>query len=240
MGVIDKVCSSSHLIQNDRTSWRKQLTQLKLRVRSKNCKNLCRTRWIERIDAPDQFQTLQPSIVQCMESISAEGSRLWSLESLTDSKTLLLAITTTEFLSALVIANSCLHFLLALTCSLQAEAKDIVGAVTEIRDVMTTLKKIRDVSVHHKEWFTKVETICNSVGIEPSMPSLYARQRNRSNVPAENACDYYRQNISIPLLDHLISQFESRFSSHNQTALFGLYLVPAVRDEIHGRNFTTN
>ena len=76
-------------------------------------KDLCRTRWIEQIDAIDRFQTLHPSIVACMESISSEGSSKWSLDSLTDSCTLLLAITTTDFLSALVITNACLKYLLA-------------------------------------------------------------------------------------------------------------------------------
>ena len=195
----------------------------------KKLKDLCRTRWIQRIDAIDRFQTLHPSIVHCLKSISAEGSHRWSHDSLIDSKTLLLAITTTEFLSALVIVNACLHLLHGLTCSLQAEAKDIVGAVSEISCVRATLKKIReDVSSRHKEWFTTVEQMCHSVGDEPSLPRLCARQAHRSNIPAENACEYYRRVISIPLLDHLISQIESRFTSHHQTALHGLYLVPAL------------
>ena len=32
----------------------------------------------------------------------------------------------------------------------------------------------------------------------------------------------------IPLLDHLVSELESRFKSHNQATLQGLYLVPSV------------
>ena len=81
-------------------------------------KDLCRTRWIERIDALDRFQALHPSIVACMDSISSEGFRKWFPDSPTDSCTLLLAITTTDFLSALVISNACLKYLLALTRSL--------------------------------------------------------------------------------------------------------------------------
>ena len=63
------------------------------------------------------------------------GSSLWSQDSITDSRTLLLAITTTELVSALVITNGCLQYLLSLTCSLQAEAKDVVDAVTEVKHV---------------------------------------------------------------------------------------------------------
>lgn len=166
-------------------------------------KDLCCTHWIQRIDALDRFHVLHPSIVQCMESISSEESSLWTPDSIVDSKTLLLAITMAEFLSAVVVTNACLHYLLSLTCNLQSEAKDIMKAVTEVKHVITALKRAREnVSVHHREWFATVEQISDSVGIEPTLPRLCARQRNRSNVPAENACEYYRQVISIPLLDH--------------------------------------
>ena len=48
-------------------------------------KDLCRTRWIERIDAFDRFQT--SSVVACMEMISAEGTKRWSTDSVTDAST---------------------------------------------------------------------------------------------------------------------------------------------------------
>ena len=68
----------------------------------------CHTRWIERIDALDRFQKLHSSIAACMESILEEGRSRWSLDSLTDASTFLLAITTTDFVSALVITTKCL------------------------------------------------------------------------------------------------------------------------------------
>lgn len=66
-------------------------------------KDLCRTRWVERIDAFERFKNHYSSIVACYETILAEGSDSWTPDSLTDASTLLLAITTTDFLSALVI-----------------------------------------------------------------------------------------------------------------------------------------
>ena len=95
-------------------------------------KDLCRTRWIERIEALDRIKKLYSSIA-CFENISVEGSRMWSLDSVTDASTLLLVITGTEFINALVITNECLQYLRVLTTSLQEEAKDIVQAVSEIK-----------------------------------------------------------------------------------------------------------
>ena len=110
----------------------------------KKLKDLCRTRWVERIDALDRFKKLHSSLVSCFETISAEGSSSWTPDSLTDASTLLLAISTTDFLSALVITSSSLSYLMPLTKSLQAEAKDIVEAVTDISNLKAVLQDLRD------------------------------------------------------------------------------------------------
>ena len=84
------------------------------------------------------------SVVECFENICNDGVRLWSQDSLTDARGLILVITTTDFVSALVITNSCLKYLKAVTASLQAEAKDIVTAVSEIDIVTAALQDVRD------------------------------------------------------------------------------------------------
>ena len=70
-------------------------------------KDLRRTRWVQRIDALNVFQSLHPSIVACMETICSDGRSQWSADSVTDARGILLAFTT-DFVSALVITNSCL------------------------------------------------------------------------------------------------------------------------------------
>jgi hypothetical protein len=166
-----------------------------------------------------------------MENISTEGLREWSSDSVTDATTLLLAVSTTGFISALVITTACLQHLLGLTHSLQAEEKDIVQAVSEINSVKATLQDVRSyVDKHHDKWFADVEELCASMNTEPSLPRLCGRQRNRPNVPAQTPSEYYRLTISIPgpVLDHLLSEIEARFNKHQQTAVQGLYLISAL------------
>ena len=76
--------------------------------------------------------------------------------------------------------------------------------------------------------FHTVEEMCNKVGTVPTMPRKCVRQTHRSNVPAETPSVYYRRSISIPLLDHLLSEMDVRFTTHHQTALYGMCLVPSV------------
>lgn len=192
-------------------------------------KDLCRTRWIERIDALNRVKCLHSSIVACFESITAEGSHMWSPDSLTDASTLLHAIVTTDFISALVITSECLHYFLGLTRSLQQEAKDIVKAVCEVRTLATSLYQVREnVDSHHSEWFETVTEMCSNVGTTPSLPRICSRQRHRTNTPASSPSEYFKRMITIPILDHLLAELDRRFTSHQVTALQGLYLVPSV------------
>ena len=154
---------------------------------------------------------------------------MWSTESLTDATALLLNITSTDFISALVITNHILGYTKAITTSLQAEAIDVVAAARQINTVTTTLQQVRDnIDRHHAEWYQEVEAICLSEGLQVSLPRRCARQQHRSNMPADTPEVYYRRTITIPVLDHMISEFQTRFTSLQQQALQGLVLVPSA------------
>ena len=145
-----------------------------------------------------------------MESICDDCPRSWTPDALIDARSLLLAISTTDFLSALVITNCCLKYLQALTSNLQAETKDIVAAVGEINTVISTLQDVREnIDTYHSHWFSTVENMCGDVGTEPSVPRRCSRQSHRSNVPGSTQSEYYCRSISIHLVDQLLSEMWS-------------------------------
>ena len=192
-------------------------------------KDLCRTRWIEQIDALDRIRILYSSIVLCFERIVAERSSMWSNDSLTDANAFLLAITSTDFVSALVITHECIQYLSGLTASLQMEAKDIVNSVSEINTLISSLEQVRaSVDSHHDKWFNTISRMCNEVGTTPSLPRTCSRQHHRANVPASTPSEYYKRTISIPILDHLLAELKTRFTVYQKTVLQGLYLIPSV------------
>ena len=133
------------------TSFTKSIDEAQPDSNVHKLKDLCHTRWIQRPDALSLFQSLHPSTVACMEKISGgDNVQDWSTYSVSDARTLLLAVNTTDFLSALVITNSGLSYIQPLSYNLQAEAQDIVEAVKEICSVTTTLKDVRkSIDVHH-------------------------------------------------------------------------------------------
>ena len=160
-----------------------------------------------------------------MENICNDGARLWRQDSLTDAKGLLLPIITTGFVSALVITNSCLKYLNALTASLQAEAKDIVAAVREIDNVTAAVQDVTETSILIMLSGFQLLLMLSDVGMEPSVPRRCGRQTQQSNVPADTPSEYFQRAISIPVL---LSKLRSRFGAHQRAALLGLSIVPSL------------
>ncbi len=80
----------------------------------------------------------------------------------------------------------------------------------------------------HTQWFRCVEKMCQAVNTQPKLPRITGCQQHRSNHPASSPSEYYRLSISIPLLDHLLLEIDTRFSKHQQTAIQGLSLVPSI------------
>ena len=70
--------------------------------------------------------------------------------------------------------------------------------------------------------------MCSDIDVEPRLTRRCGRQTHRSNVPADTPSGYYCRTVSIPLLGHLLLEMDSRFSSHQQAALFGLSVVPSI------------
>ncbi len=56
-------------------------------------------------------------------------------------------------------------------------------------------------------------------------PRLANRQEHRSNIQAQDCSGYYRLNLTIPLLDHLISELDTRFNEDSSQNLSQLMLL---------------
>ena len=151
---------------------------------------------------------------------------MWSPDSVTDASTLLLVITRTGFISALVITNECLQYLRGLTTSLQEEAKDIVQEVSEIKTLTSSIKQVREMLTSSTVGGLKqVSKMYTDVGTTPSMPRICGR--HRASILASNPPEYYKRTTTVPILDHLLSELDKWFSSHKKNC-FSRSMVPSV------------
>ena len=60
------------------------------------------------------------------------------------------------------------------------------------------------------------------------MHRICGRKHHRASIPVSNPSEYFRRTITVPILDHLHSKLDKRFSSHKKKGFQGLYLVPSV------------
>ena len=70
------------------------------------------------------------------------------------------------------------------------------------------------------------------------MPWSCNRQVHQDNQPHSNFSEYYKYNITIPLVDHVVAHLQSYFSSSNITVTNGFYLVPYVLYKANNDNVT--
>ena len=67
--------------------------------------------------------------------------------------------------------------------------------------------------------------MADKVGSNVTKPCTTGRQMHRSNASANDPCEYYKRNVAIPLLDHIISELEQQFSNPSTLATSLLWLV---------------
>ena len=61
--------------------------------------------------------------------------------------------------------------------------------------------------------------------IEESRPRTAGRQQHRGNAPSASTSEYFRRQLTIPALDHLISKVSDRFSSRLTATLSQIMLL---------------
>ena len=102
MGVVDRVYVFFAAHPKHQGALDNSIAECQSQSSVKKSKDLCRTQ-VQQIDALHIFQSLHVSIVTCLEGICNAGPRMWSSDSVTDARSLQLAVSTTDFIASLVI-----------------------------------------------------------------------------------------------------------------------------------------
>ena len=195
-------------------------------------KMLCRTRWVERHDAYEVFTDLFVVIVSCLEQIANAPPAEWNRETRSEAQSFLLAVSQFSFIVTLTVTQKILAFTRGLSVKLQGRYVDVCRAHRDIESVKTALKSARSdsqVDTFHEQTFEEAVRLGASVGIEQSSPRLAGRQQHRSNVPAGTVKDYYKLNLTIPLLDHINGELDTRFSSESSAIVVDfMQLLPST------------
>lgn len=142
------------------------------------------------------------------------------------------AISQPCFIAALIAFEEVSSLLKPLTTRLQTPNQDIVQALMLVDHVQNALKGLRD---QYSEVWDSTLTLAQEMEVEMTLPRAPPKSKQRSNAPASSAEDYYRRNMFLPLVDTLLVDMESRFSSQQQSAMKLSMIVPAHLIEMNYR-----
>ena len=84
----------------------------------------------------------------------------------------------------------------------------------------------------HQCIYTAALSLAGKVGISEEMPRTFqGKQQHRANPEASSPMDFYRQTITVPMLDHLHTQLHERLMTTQKAPEF-MALLPS---EIAGK-----
>ena len=133
--------------------------------------NLCKTRWIARIDGLAVFVEVFTAIVKCFEIIKANADRSWNVESVNKAFYLFHATVSFSFIAHIVFVSRCLEVTRPLTVQLQDSASDAGSVREKVSSLYVQLERVRnDVDVRHAKWFEEATSLAESVGTLPEKP----------------------------------------------------------------------
>ena len=76
--------------------------------------------------------------------------------------------------------------------------------------------------------YTQSVRMAEKVGTVLGMPRITSRQQHRCNAEASSPREYFKRNVAIPVLDHIIMCIDQQFSPSAVIAASLLGLVPSV------------
>ncbi|XP_028419093.1 52 kDa repressor of the inhibitor of the protein kinase-like, partial [Dendronephthya gigantea] len=156
--------------------------------------NVCKTRWVARIDGLCVFIEVFPAIIRCLEIIRDNVGDNWNPDSVRKAVSLYSATVSFPFIVALVVVSKCLLVTQPLTVQLQESAIDAGAAREKVSALYVHLEKMRnDVDAEHDSWYKEAESMGTSVGTQPDQPRTTGRQQHRANTPADTPSQYYRR-----------------------------------------------
>ena len=158
-------------------------------ISAQKLKDVCRTRWIERIEAYETFFSLFPSLIMVLQAMVCSsahgqfGEWNWDSETTSRAQGFLHSITSSSFLVASSIVMDILSQLRVVTVKLQGRCTDIMNAYSLVSDVTLQFCLLRsNIEEEFALMFRDIEQRADDVGVEISVPRIVGRQIHRSRL----------------------------------------------------------
>ena len=150
--------------------------------------DVCRTRWVERIEGIDVFEELFVPVYYSLLVMKENNDTVhYNNETSAKAESLFKLVDDFEFIVTLVVTRSILDYLLPVTRKFQAKDLDLAQSMDLIQNLKLTNANLRNsVENYHENWYNKPKKLAEKVDISKAnmtKPRTCSRQIYRSNQP---------------------------------------------------------
>ena len=192
-------------------------------------KGLCQTRWVERPTTFDTIFDLYPYLMRTWEEMCSpsncdqlykDSSWNWDSETRSSANGLIVAFN---------LSKQLLEPIRPIAQCLQGKLQEVYFGFKKIGEVKQLYMDMRNnVDKQNTKMYEKALKLASDIGCEENMPRIIRGRQTRPNPDVASPCEYYRVIITIPFLDSVISEMDSRFSSEKRAHYELCTLVPEV------------
>uniref|UniRef100_A0A3Q3VWV1 THAP-type domain-containing protein n=1 Tax=Mola mola TaxID=94237 RepID=A0A3Q3VWV1_MOLML len=199
--------------------------------KAKELKEICQTSWTTKNDAFEVAVQILEALLLCMDSVHDNEDMRWTDEVAHNALEISKALTDFDFVMALIVLKNTLTLTRAFGKNLQGTATDIHFAAISVKAVLHSLREVFDnIDVYHEFWVEEAVNLAAAMEIPVKVPCSFLR-KNQSETGAIRPESYYRDHLSVPVVNHLISEINELFCEDHLKALRCLSLIPAVIEQ---------
>lgn len=180
------------------------------------------TLWQEKHDSYEVFVQMLEPLTECLEKIRSNPQR-WKPSISDQAGALLGRIMQFEFIIAMVILKNSASFTRELSAGLQKDHLSATSQLSQINGIVATLNRVKTtIKVFHQNWFDEASALAQSLKVQIEL--LESTMSRDSMIKPTN---FYKDTLSVPLVDNLINAVKDHFSEDHKEALNFLSLVPS-------------
>ncbi|XP_077360740.1 uncharacterized protein LOC144006007 [Festucalex cinctus] len=179
--------------------------------------------WQEMHDSYEVFVQMLEPLVECLEKVKSNPQR-WKKDVSEQAGLLLNKLLQFDFIIALVTLKNTSSFTRELSAGLQRDHFNAAFQLCQIAGIVATLNRVKtNLKVFHQNWFDEACAIAQSLRVAIEMPE--------NSLPRDSLIKpvgFYKDGLSVPLVDNLINAVKDHFSEDHKEALNFLSLVPCL------------
>ncbi|KAF7655676.1 hypothetical protein LDENG_00052380 [Lucifuga dentata] len=178
--------------------------------------------WQEKHDSYEVFVQMLEPLVETLEKIKSNPQR-WKDHVSEQAGTLVRQVMDFDFIMAMVVLKNASSFTRELSAGLQKDHFSAASQLCQISGIVATLNRVKtNMKVFHQNWFDEACAMAQSLRVQIEVPE--------NSLPRDGMIKpsgFYKDGLSVPLVDNLINAVKDHFSDDHKEALNFLSLVPS-------------